>query len=68
MSANVETMFTARVPAWHGLGTVVKEALTSDEAIKLAGLDWMVEAQPLFLEDGTEVREKRNLGRILRDV
>lgn len=59
MPANVETMFTARVPAWHGLGTVVKEALTSEEAIKLAGLDWSVESMPLFLEDGTEVVERK---------
>lgn len=58
MSANVETMFTARVPAWHGLGTVVKEALTSEEAIRLAELDWDVTAKPLYLDDGTLVPGK----------
>ena len=35
--------FYAGEPAWHKLGTVVKDAQTSAEAIKLAGLDWTVE-------------------------
>lgn len=43
MSAEVETMFSAREIPWHGLGTVVKEALNSEQAIKMAGLDWTVE-------------------------
>lgn len=30
----------ARKSAWHGLGVVVPEAMSSDDAIKLAGLDW----------------------------
>lgn len=42
MSANVETMFSVREKPWHGLGTIVEEAPTSTEAIKLAGLDWNV--------------------------
>lgn len=29
-------------PAWHGLGTVVQEAPTPKEALKLADLDWTV--------------------------
>lgn len=28
--------------AWHGLGTVVQQAPTPNEALKLAGLDWLV--------------------------
>ena len=39
MSANVETMFYVREKPWHGLGTMVQEAPTSAEALKLAGLD-----------------------------
>ena len=30
-----------RERAWHGLGTVVEEAPTTDEALKLARLDWL---------------------------
>ena len=29
--------------AWHGLGTVVEEAPTPNDALKIAGLDWEVE-------------------------
>ena len=39
MSANVETMFSARVKPWHGIGTVVEECPNSKEALWLAGLD-----------------------------
>lgn len=47
MPAEVETMFSANneVP-WHGLGTVVSEAPTSAEALKIAGLDWSVKKYP----------------------
>jgi phage/plasmid-like protein (TIGR03299 family) len=37
----------ALTPAWHGLGTVVDGAMTSEEAIRQAGLDWSVEKWPL---------------------
>lgn len=55
MSAEVETMFSVREVPWHGLGTIVQDAPNSREAIKLAGLDWTVESQPLFLDNGIEV-------------
>ncbi len=42
MAANVETMFSVREKPWHGLGTIVAEAPTSQEALRLAGLDWNV--------------------------
>lgn len=48
MSANVETMFSVREKPWHGLGTVVREAVTSREALTLAGLDWEVRQEPLI--------------------
>ena len=38
---------------WHGLGTVVEGCPTSDEAIKLAGLNWDVVQEPVCLQDGT---------------
>ena len=47
MSANVETMFSVREKPWHGLGTIVQEAPTSEEALKLAGLDWTVRQEPV---------------------
>lgn len=34
--------FSARVAAWHKLGTITEGALTADEALKIAHLDWQV--------------------------
>ncbi len=50
MSANVETMFYTRVKPWHGMGTMVEEAPNSAEALRLAGLDWIVESKPIYTE------------------
>lgn len=43
-----DTMFSAREVPWHGLGTVVAEALTAERAIVEAGLDWEVVLAPAF--------------------
>ena len=48
MSANVETMFSARVKPWHEIGTVVEECPNSKEALGLAGLDWQVEQKDIY--------------------
>ncbi|MDE7247922.1 MAG: DUF932 domain-containing protein [Lachnospiraceae bacterium] len=42
MAAKVETMFYTREKPWHGLGTRVEEAPSSEDALRLAGLDWIV--------------------------
>lgn len=55
MSANVETMFSVREKPWHGLGTIVSEAPTSADALRLAGLDWRVLQKPVFTEDGIAI-------------
>lgn len=57
MPANVETCFLFKQPAWHGLGTIVQEAPTSIDALRLAKLDWDVIPEPVFLKDGSEVPE-----------
>jgi phage/plasmid-like protein (TIGR03299 family) len=48
MPADVESMFSVREVPWHGLGTILQEPPTSEEAIKAAGLDWGVEARDVF--------------------
>ncbi|EOS40125.1 phage/plasmid-like protein [Lachnospiraceae bacterium M18-1] len=48
MAANVESMFYVREAPWHGLGTKVKEAPTSNDALILAGLNWQVLQEPIF--------------------
>lgn len=46
MAANVETMMYVREKPWHGLGTMVEEAPTSADALRLAGLDCGQEEHP----------------------
>lgn len=55
MSALVESMFSVRETPWHGLGTIVQEAPTSADALRLAGLDWEVKQNPVFTESGFEI-------------
>lgn len=50
MSANVESMFSVREKPWHGLGTVVMEAPSSEDALKLAGLDWNVVQKTIYTD------------------
>lgn len=42
-STGKAAIFVTGEAAWHRLGTVVAEAQTSEQAIKLAGLDWTVQ-------------------------
>lgn len=50
MSANVESMFYVREMPWHGLGTKVMEAPSSEEALIMAGLNWKVVQEPIYTE------------------
>lgn len=43
-----EYSFASTKAAWHGLGQIVKEAMTSEECIKQAHLDYTVVKMPLF--------------------
>lgn len=56
MSANVETMFYVGEKPWHGLGIEIKKCLTSEDAIKIAGLDWEVIPKPIYDEQGRELK------------
>lgn len=53
--ANVETMFYVRETPWHGLGVRVEEAVASEEALKVAGLDWKVENFPIYDQFGKAI-------------
>lgn len=54
MAHAVETMFYTRERPWHNLGIEVKAAPNSEEALRLAGLDWNVVQHPIFT-DGSYV-------------
>lgn len=71
MVANVETMFYTREKPWHGLGIRVAEAPSSEEALRLAGLDWQVKQEPVYTDTGEAIpgykanirdRDRRVLG------
>lgn len=63
MSANVETMFSAnREKPWHYEMTkehtkLVQEALTSEDALHAAGLDWEVIQKPMFMKKEIETND-----------
>ena len=52
MPALVEEMFYVREKPWHGLGTRVEEAPTSENALILAGLNWTVEQENVYTDFG----------------
>jgi phage/plasmid-like protein (TIGR03299 family) len=52
------SMFSAKEKPWHELGTLVDEAQTAEQAIKLANLDFIVEKRPLFLNEGKSLGEQ----------
>ena len=53
--AYVSNEENGRFVPWHGLGTPVAEAMTSAEAIKMAGLDWKVESKPIYTGNSIEI-------------
>lgn len=59
MAHEFESGMFVSEPAWHGLGVVLPNAPTVDDAIKCAGLDWKVKPVPLFLGDGQAVPTHR---------
>lgn len=55
---STDTMFSVGLTPWHSLGTVVKDAPTAREAIKLAGLDWTVRCEHPKYMHGVKSRYK----------
>jgi phage/plasmid-like protein (TIGR03299 family) len=56
MAANFETGFSANgIVPWHGLGQIIEASPTSDDAIKIAGLDWEVKPMPIYDGFGHEL-------------
>ena len=55
MPALVETMFSVRETPWHGLGTIVNDAPTSEDALRISGLDWKVVQDDVFTDSGERI-------------
>jgi phage/plasmid-like protein (TIGR03299 family) len=45
---NTDSLILARRPAWHGLGTVLPDTFTPDEALAAGYLDWQVSLVPVW--------------------
>ena len=52
---NGKISFASTEKAWHGLGQIVKNAMTSKEAIELGGLGYQVIKENLLTASGVEV-------------
>lgn len=56
MSANIEfnqdrnsySFYSLKEKPWHGLGTIVEEAKTPEEILRIANMDYEVELAPMF--------------------
>lgn len=64
-TASMVYVTSSGVP-WHGLGQATPNAMTADEAIRLAGLDWEVELAPLFGYENGEYRPENERVRVRR--
>lgn len=52
MSHEIESIAFANEVPWHGLGNRVNPAVTPEEMVVAAGLDWTVEKKPMFIYTG----------------
>lgn len=51
----MNTNFETRKPTWNGLGTDIRQAQTTYEALALSGLDWNVYQKTMTTEEGIPV-------------
>lgn len=47
MAHNFTSGVFLATPAWHGLGTVIRQPISAKKAIKMAGLNWQIVKQPI---------------------
>lgn len=59
---------SAKLPAWHGLGQVVGDVMTTEEAVKESGLDWEVNQSPLSFRYVDQYDGKRKMSTIDKEV
>jgi len=63
---NGKISFASTEKAWHGLGQIVKGAMTSKEAIELGGLGYTVIKEKILTESGLELPD--NFATIRKDT
>ncbi|MFD2164530.1 DUF932 domain-containing protein [Paradesertivirga mongoliensis] len=62
------SFFSVKEKAWHGLGQIVSDYPTSAEAIKYAGLDYLVEKRPLFTYDNENFHGNEDTDIIIPEI
>lgn len=68
MAHAVETMaYTNEVP-WHGLGQYIEKAPDVDTMLKVAGLDWTVDREPIFVKVGKKTVEVEGFAALKRNT
>jgi len=59
ISGKAEMFYYGDKP-WHGLGTQVEHALTAEEALAAASLDWQVEKKQIYFRNETGIYTEAN--------
>lgn len=52
------SFFSVKEKAWHGLGQIIEDCPTLEKAIELGRLNWDVEKQPMYLQNGSMIPNK----------
>lgn len=69
-SGDTYSFYALRTPGWHGLGTVVQEAVNIDEALRIANMEWEFDLTPvtttLITPDGVTTLEVPNKKAVVR--
>jgi len=60
MAANINSFASLRVPAWHGLGTVLENKVAPMQFMVEAGLDWEVAKCDIFASSNGYLRPANN--------
>lgn len=63
MAANINSFASLRVPAWHGLGTVIEKPVGSFEFQEISGLNWTVSDSEIFTSGMVQVMGKKAIVR-----
>ena len=59
-AGSVDSMMYAGKTPWHSFGEAAKEAPSAEEAVKKAGLDWRVEAVPVYYGEEGKLAQAPN--------